>query len=101
MNFKMIHVRELEHFLNNPDVLVIDLRDKADYELFHFRGAKNVPYNFLEQYKQYLPKDKAIVLYCEHGSTSLKAARKLGDEGYQVYTVTGGIRAFEERKLDE
>lgn len=41
-----------------------------------------------------LPKNRPLVLYCDYGSTSLLAARKLGREGYEVYTVVGGIEAM-------
>ncbi len=40
----------------------------------------------------------AALLYCEYGSTSLLAARKLGKkEGYEVYTVIGGANAMQEQ----
>lgn len=35
-----------------------------------------------------------MILYCDYGSTSLLAARKLGKAGYEVYTVVGGIEAM-------
>ena len=35
--------------------------------------------------------------YSEYGSTSLLAARKLGKEGYEVYTVIGGANAMQEQ----
>ena len=34
--------------------------------------------------------------YCDYGSTSLLAARKLAKAGYEVYTVVGGIHAIKE-----
>ena len=41
-------------------------------------------------------RNRALILYCEYGSTSLLAARQLGKEGYEVYTVIGGAKAMQE-----
>ena len=48
----------------------------------------------IDQWMHRLPKNRPLVLYCDYGSTSLLAARKLGREGYEVYTVVGGIEAM-------
>ena len=51
-------------------------------------------YEKIDQWMHRLPKNRPLVLYCDYGSTSLLAARKLGREGYEVYTVVGGIEAM-------
>lgn len=56
-------------------------------------GARNIPYENLEMYQKYLPKDKLYILYCDRGSSSLMAARELSKEGYRTVTVVGGIQA--------
>ena len=100
MNFQTIGIREVEHYLQKPDTSLIDLRTKEEYNLYHLEGAWNIPYDDLERYKNKLSKDSTYILYCERGSSSLRAARELSAEGYRVYTVVGGIRAWQERHLN-
>ena len=96
MNFQTISVSELWKMVRRNDVYLIDLRDRNDYRHFHVDGAKNLPYDEMEKWKNMLPKNKKLVLYCEHGSTSMLAAKKLIRMGYQVYTLVGGINALNE-----
>ena len=46
--------------------------------------------------KQYgkMPKDKILVLYCEHGGTGLLAAKELYDRGFVVRALVGGIAGY-------
>lgn len=96
MKFQAIGVRELEACLRRPNTVLIDLRTKEEYELSHLEGAVNIPYEDLENYKKRLSKQNAYILYCERGGSSLMAAKELSQEGYSIYTVIGGIRAWED-----
>lgn len=92
MEFQTISIRELEEYRNRPEVWVIDLRSKEEYQEVHIEGARNIPYEHLEMYKKYLPKDKTYILYCDRGASSLLAAKDLSREGYRTMTVVGGIQ---------
>ena len=87
MTFYTIHPRELEDIMRRKHGILIDVRE-AD------SNARNLPYEKIDQWMHRLPKNRPLVLYCDYGSTSLLAARKLGREGYEVYTVVGGIEAM-------
>ena len=56
---------------------LIDLRTNEEYRQGHIPGAVNIPYDFLEDYKKRLPRNRLLVLYCEWGTTSILAGRKL------------------------
>ena len=73
---------------------LIDLRTKEEYEQGHIPGAVNIPYDFLEDYKKRLPRNRLLVLYCEWGTTSILAGRKLSQYGYAVLSVNGGPQAY-------
>lgn len=93
MEFQTISVREFNEYRKRPETWVIDLRSKEEFEEVHVEGARNIPYENLEMYQKYLPKDKLYILYCDRGSSSLMAARELSREGYRTVTVVGGIQA--------
>ena len=65
-----------------------------EYEQGHIEGAVNIPYDFLEDYKKRLPRNRLLVLYCEWGTTSILAGRKLSQYGYDVLSVNGGLQAY-------
>ena len=93
MEFQTISVREFNQYRKRPDAWVIDLRSKEEFEEVHVEGARNIPYENLEVYQKYLPKDKLFILYCDRGSSRLMAARELSRKGYRTVTVVGGIQA--------
>lgn len=82
----------------NEDTLVIDLRDTDTYEEGHLANAINIPFdefedriNDLEGYK-----DQDIILICNTGNKSSKAAKMLVDKGFtKVYNAEDGMNEFE------
>lgn len=93
MEFQTISIREFNEYRKRPDTWVIDLRSREEFEEVHVEGARNIPYENLEMYRKYLPKDKMYILYCDRGASSLKAAKDLSQDGYRTATVVGGIQA--------
>lgn len=71
--------------------MVIDLRDRLMYETWHMPGAVNRSYDTIREWSRTLDHRKKILLYCSHGNESILAARYLGSNGFQVYSLIGGI----------
>ena len=95
----LVYASELEQKLEESHAVLIDIRDRDSYRKEHWPGAINDPYDDLEKGIRYLPKNRRLILYCEHGGGSMQMARKLGQEGYQVSTVVGGYEAM--KKVQE
>ena len=82
---------------NDPNVLVIDARQKQDYDAGHMKGAINIPYGEpLENYKDVLEanKDKTIVTHCYSGNRSAKLAKSLNERGYNVTNLLDGTKEY-------
>lgn len=94
MTFYTIHPREIEGVLLKKQALIIDVREREEYQKEHYRNALNCPYEELDCWMHRFPRKRALLLYCDYGSTSLLAARRLSKEGYEVYTVIGGMHAI-------
>ena len=90
---KMIGVDELDELRMRKDVLLVDLRNQDAYRKYHIKGAKNYPYEELEQWEKELLRYRKILLYCERGSESLMVARRMNRRTNEVYTLVGGIEA--------
>jgi rhodanese-related sulfurtransferase len=94
MAFEVIYPCDMKE-LAESGALVIDIRENEAYGKSHYKGAVNIPYDKLAQALERAPKHKTIVIYCEHGGTSIMAARRLAAQGYRVCAVAGGMRAIE------
>ncbi len=94
MAFYTIHPREIEAVLMEKRAVVVDVRENEEYRAYHYRNARNYPYEETESWTRRIPKNRVLILYCDYGSTSLLAARRLAREGMTVYTVIGGIHAI-------
>ena len=89
---------DMNALLDNPDVVVVDMRNHYEYEVGHFEGAIEVP---SDTFREQLPmavdmlqdkKDKPIVMYCTGGIRCEKASAYMLHNGFKnVYHVEGGI----------
>lgn len=87
-----ISAEELKRRMGRPGVVVVDLRSADAYQEMHIPGAVHVPYEDLERLSRY--RDRSLVLYCEHGITSMAAAVTLAEKGYRVSSLKGGVQAY-------
>ena len=63
---------------------VIDVRTKVEWNLGHFTGAKHIPAGSMtaESLKG-IPKNDAILVYCNTGQRARSAAEKIRSYGYK------------------
>jgi sulfur-carrier protein adenylyltransferase/sulfurtransferase len=78
----------------NHDFLLIDVRDKNEYETTHIDFAKLIPLHELPTCLESIPKDKEIICHCHYGGRSMTAARFLHQHGFKVKSMEGGIDAW-------
>ena len=82
----------------NPRVVVIDVRTKDEFLYKHLDGAVNIPLQDIspDKVNRYVnAKSTVIIVYCEYGGRSRKAANKLKKIGYEnVYNLEGGIESI-------
>ena len=95
----------------DTDVLLIDIREPAEYQRGHIAGAVHAPRGLLEfeihglvdrsRRNLNVPhEDTPIVLYCGTGGRSALAAKTLEELGYtNVKSMAGGIVAWAQAQL--
>ena len=103
--YKDITVAELKERLERKDDLVIlDVRTKEEYqsETGHLATAILVPVQELEKRYHELDslKSREVVAYCRSGVRSARASKFLGEKGFKVLNMVGGIMAWNELKQD-
>lgn len=79
--------QKYEHFV------ILDARQKEEYDVSHIRGAKYVGYEDFELSRvSGITKTKTIVVYCSIGKRSGDVGEKLKSAGYDdVLNLYGGI----------
>ena len=80
---------------------IIDIRDKADYEKETYPDAINIYWEELEEHMDEIRKDCPVYLICYTGQKSEEIAEELTEQGYEIYSVKNGYRAWLKMKLSK
>ncbi len=95
---KELSAAETKARLDEPgERLLIDVREKDEWERARIEGAQLVPLSEFEGRVGELAdwKDKEVIVHCHHGGRSARACQILEAAGFQdVTNVTGGIDAW-------
>jgi len=76
-----------------PGVQCIDVRAKAFSEAHPIPGSINIPVPMLRAGLDSLDRTKPVVTFCSFGKMSYFAARILSQNGFEVASLSGGIKA--------
>lgn len=77
-------------------MMVIDARDKAQFDKSHIPGAVNIEWRQVLAQKDKIPKNKPVLIYCNTGSLSAQAGFALRVAGYENLRILQG--GYEEWK---
>lgn len=90
-----ISTHEAKNKMNDKDVQFIDVRTPGEYKANHRKPFKNIPLPKLPQQTEKLDKNKEIVVICQSGMRSMKAAKLLKKQGFgKISNVKGGMGAW-------
>jgi rhodanese-related sulfurtransferase len=96
---------------SNPAVLVLDVREPAEFAAAHIAGSVHVPRGVLEQACEWEFDDtvpalaggrsaREVVVVCRSGNRSLLAAQTLLDMGFErVASLRTGVRGWNDADL--
>lgn len=95
---RYINAEDFNKLTDDPNTIVVDMRNHYEYEVGHFEGAIEVP---SDTFREQLPmavgmlkeaKDKNIIMYCTGGIRCEKASAYMLHQGFKnVYHLEGGI----------
>jgi UPF0176 protein len=95
---KYVDAAGFNRLLDDPDTIVVDMRNHYEYEVGHFEKAIEIP---SDTFREQLPmaaemlqdkKDKNIIMYCTGGIRCEKASAFMLHQGFRnVYHLEGGI----------
>ena len=86
-------ISQLRGAVKRNEVLLLDVRPVAEFEMGHVRGARNIPLKDLERQLRSLPRSREIVAYCRgpYCVLSFEAVALLRQRGYKVRRLDGGL----------
>jgi rhodanese-related sulfurtransferase/DNA-binding transcriptional ArsR family regulator len=98
-----VSVDELESMINDKNVLLMDVRPPAEYELGHITGAISTPMNELLCCLKDFSKEKEIIAYCRGPFCVLadEAVKILSENGYKVRRLDEGYPEWKVKHLQE
>jgi UPF0176 protein len=95
---KYVNAEDMNRLMNDPDTVVIDMRNHYEYEVGHFVNAIEIP---SDTFREQLPMaadmmkedmNKNIIMYCTGGIRCEKASAYMLHRGFtNVFHLEGGI----------
>lgn len=88
--------------INRSDAIVVDVRDKKEFESGHIVDSIHIPLAKLHQRVTELKKyqDKPVIVVCKLGQHSGDAAKKIQAAGHeQVFKLSGGVTEWKAQSM--
>lgn len=100
MSFHISPTRAIQ-LINHESANVVDLRHADDFRKGHIVNASTMQISEINEGSKKLEKfkSKPLILVCQRGLESQKMAAKLLKQGYNVYSLAGGIGAWTNANL--
>lgn len=74
--------------------IVVDVREPQEWHAGHIPGALHIPLGQLAIRSGELAQDVELIAVCRSGVRSAEATRALGQAGYAVTNLAGGMKAW-------
>ena len=97
-----VTAQQLVDMVNREDAVVLDVRDKKEFDAGHIVDAINVPFSSLETRMDELKKyrERPVVVTCRMGQHAGSAGTMLRKNGFEnVSRLTGGIMEWRNQSL--
>lgn len=97
-----VSAQQLVDMVNRDNALVLDVRDKKEYDAGHIVDAVNIPYTALEsRLTEIKPhQERPIVVACKMGQHSGAAGTLLRKNGFGLVSrLTGGVAEWRNQNL--
>src|SRR3990167_3394152 len=90
-----IYPIELYHKIKRKQsIFLLDVRTEEEYKQDSIDGVHLIPINELSLRSDEIPRNKIIITICAHGNRSMRAAIYLKEKKYDVFSLKGGIEAW-------
>ena len=85
----------------NPDVVVIDVRERYEYDEGHISDVTLIPLGSIPNRLDEIPTDKEVIFVCRFGNRSTQATQFLQQQGFEnIHNMLGGMNAWQKAGYD-
>ncbi|HLS59696.1 MAG TPA: rhodanese-like domain-containing protein [Virgibacillus sp.] len=92
---RIVHLEQLQEKLNNEAIVLIDVREPAEFAMEHIPNSLSIPLGEIEERAAELDLDDDIYLICRTGNRSDFATKILAKKGFKKVTnVVPGITSW-------
>lgn len=94
-----IEPAELKAMISSgEDFLLLDVREKNEFEFGHISNSRNVPLSALAEKLNELPSSSCkVIVYCKSGARSAKAVELLRQTGKSSFNLRGGLSLWSQQ----
>lgn len=95
MSYKELYVNQLEEFLLEQNVVVLDTRDIHSFNAGHIKGAEHIDGPAMGKLIRQRKTNPTVLVYCYHGVMSRDVAEMITGFGFEnVSHLVGGWEAW-------
>lgn len=96
-----ISVHAVTRMLNSDEAVLLDVRDSKEFKAGHIAGAVNIPQSKLQDKMSELERyrEKIIIVADKVGQQAGAVGRKLQQQGFKVFRLTGGMMEWQNQSL--
>jgi len=95
MSYEDLYVSQLEAFLQQENMVVIDIRDINSFRQGHLKNAQHIDGPTMGNLIRLRKSNPAVLIYCYHGNSSRDAACMIAGFGFSnVSHLVGGWEAW-------
>lgn len=96
--------QQVVRLINRDDAIIVDVRDKKEFDTGHIVDSINIPLAKLDQriteLQKHKKKQKPVVVVCKMGQHSTDAANKLQAAGHEeVFKLAGGVTEWKAQSM--
>ena len=99
MSYKCISLDEARMLLDNPDTVIVDIRDSQSYEDGNIPESINISNDNIDQFLEKTDRDVNLLVYCYVGNSSKGASEYFVQNGFKtVFSLNGGYEEYHRNK---
>ncbi|WP_368045276.1 rhodanese-like domain-containing protein [Gilvimarinus algae] len=100
-NGRPVTTSEATALINTDAAIWLDVRDASEFKSGHMVDAINIPHGKLAEQMDSLEKyrDKVLIVVDKMGQHAGSAGRQLGNKGFDVRRLSGGISEWRNQSL--
>ena len=94
-SIQRMSIEQAHRFIEERQPILLDVRDASAFQTAAIAGAMHLDNHSVQAFLEQTARDRALLVYCYHGNSSMSAAQFLAEQGFEtVVSLEGGFEAW-------